>query len=228
MVSRVPVPQPIALLFDLDGTLVDSIELIRSSFRHACDVVLRREIDEGEWLSGVGTPLRTQMRGFARSETETDALIAAYRSYQLEHHDRLLAEYSGIRETLTELRGSGHAMAIVTSKADALAERALRAMRLLELMDTVVGCDSCTRHKPDPEPVRVALERLGASADSAAFIGDSPHDIVSGNAAGVTTVGVLWGPFPRSELERAGAHHLVESPAELLPLVRRLGRAGAA
>ncbi|HSJ65994.1 MAG TPA: HAD-IA family hydrolase [Gemmatimonadaceae bacterium] len=217
---------PLALLFDLDGTLVDSIELIRSSFRHACATVLAREIAEEDWLAGVGTPLRTQMQGFARDETETDALIAAYRSHQLAHHDRLLAEYAGVREALETLRREGHSMAIVTSKAHALAVRALERMRLSEFMDAVIGCDSCTRHKPDPEPVRIALERLGARPRDAVFIGDSPHDIAAGNAAGVTTVGVLWGPFPRSALGRA--HHLIEHPSALPPLVRALARAGAA
>jgi pyrophosphatase PpaX len=217
---------PLALLFDLDGTLVDSIELIRSSFRHACATVLAREIAEEDWLAGVGTPLRTQMRGFARDETETDALIAAYRSYQIAHHDRLLAEYAGVREALETLRREGHPMAIVTSKADALAARALERMRLAEFMDAVIGCDSCTRHKPDPEPVRIALERLGARPRDAVFVGDSPHDIAAGNAAGVTTVGVLWGPFPRSAL--GPAHHLIEHPSALPPLVRGLARAGAA
>jgi pyrophosphatase PpaX len=95
-------------------------------------------------------------------------------------------------------------------------------------MDAVIGCDSCSRHKPDPEPVHIALERLGARSADAAFIGDSPHDVAAGNAAGVTTIGVLWGPFPRSVLEDAGADHLVERPEELPPLIRRLRRAGAA
>jgi pyrophosphatase PpaX len=220
--------RPAALLFDLDGTLVDSIELIRSSFRHACTTVQRREIQEDEWLSGVGTPLRTQILGFARDEAEADALIAAYRAYQLEHHDRLLVEYAGVREALAALRREGHPMAVVTSKADALATRALHAMRLFEFMDVVIGCDSCSRHKPDPEPVRVALERLGARPREAVFVGDSPHDMAAGNAAGVTTVGVLWGPFPRSALENAGARYLAEHPAALPPLVRRLAHVGAA
>lgn len=219
---------PLALLFDLDGTLVDSIELIRCSFRHACTLVLDREIPEEEWLAGVGTPLRTQMRGIARDEVEADALIAAYRSFQFEHHDRLLAEYTGVRDSIASLRAAGHRMGIVTSKGEELAERALRAMRLHEFMDVLIGFDSCTRHKPDPEPVLVALDRLRRRPGEAAFIGDSPHDIAAGNAAGVTTVGVLWGPFSRSVLEAADPDHLIDSPGDLPPLVRRLGRAGAA
>ena len=220
--------RPLALLFDLDGTLVDSIELIRSSFRHACAEVLRREIEEEEWLAGVGTPLRTQMRDFARDDAECDALIAAYRAFQLVHHDRLLGEYAGVRDALATLRAEGHSMGIVTSKGDAFAMRALTAMRLSEFMDVVIGCDSSTRHKPDPEPVHLALRRLGALPADAIFVGDSPHDIAAGNAAGVTTVGVLWGPFPRAALERAAAHHIIDDPHALPALVRRLARAGAA
>ncbi|HEX8724497.1 MAG TPA: HAD-IA family hydrolase, partial [Gemmatimonadaceae bacterium] len=100
--------------------------------------------------------------------------------------------------------------------------RGLARVGLLDYMDTIVGADSTQRHKPDPEPVRVALERLGASADRALFVGDSVHDMHAGNAAGVTTVAALWGPFTRAELAPSAPRHYAERVADLPALVDRL------
>jgi pyrophosphatase PpaX len=214
---------PFSLLFDLDGTLVDSIELIRQSFRHACQAVLPLpHPSEDAWLMGVGTPLRTQMRAIANDDAQTDCLIDAYREFQIHNHDILMREYAGVRQALASLNENRHPMAIVTSKAVEGARRALELTGLSAYMRAVIGCDSCERHKPDPEPVHRALEALDTEPSRAMFIGDSPHDIASGNAAGVISVGVLWGPFSRDALERAGAAHLVERPAELPLLVQRL------
>ncbi|MDQ6887429.1 MAG: HAD-IA family hydrolase [Gemmatimonadota bacterium] len=211
-----------ALLFDLDGTLVDSIELILASFRHACRAHLDRLPPDKEWVAGIGTPLLTQLRGIAPTDAVASAMAESYRSYQHEHHDRLMREYPGVRETLALFRARGHPTALVTSKASALALRALSFSGLEGTMDVVVGCDHCTRHKPDPEPVLLALRQLGRSAGEAVFVGDSPHDVASGKAAGVLTIGALWGPFLRSELERASPDWLLSDIRELPALLERL------
>jgi pyrophosphatase PpaX len=88
----------------------------------------------------------------------------------------------------------------------------------MEFFHTIVSADEVSRPKPHPEPVFAALERLGIDAGDAVFIGDSPHDIAAGREAGVTTAGVLWGPFAREELTLASADFLLESPAEILAL----------
>jgi pyrophosphatase PpaX len=197
-----PTP-PRAVLFDLDGTLIDSIELILTSARHAFGRMGRPWVTDSAWLAGVGTPLATMFGRFAADEQEIQSFIAGYREYQLANHDRLVRRYDGVAETLGVLRSRGHRMAIVTSKTCALAERGLTHTGLSHFVETIVGCDSCSRHKPDPEPVRVALERLGAEPGEAVFVGDSTHDILAGNAAGVRTYAALWGPFSRAELQPA-------------------------
>ena len=212
---------PSALLFDLDGTLIDSIELILSSARHAFAGFAGRAPSDDEWRAGIGRPLVTMFREFTPDESEVERLVARYRSHQMEHHDRLVHAYDGIVPLIAELRALGHPMALVTSKADWLAERALRQVGLLEAIPTLVGCDSCVNHKPHPEPVERALGLLRASADDAVFVGDSPHDIESGRAAGVRTIGVTWGAFTREEMERAGADVVVDSVAELRSAIRR-------
>lgn len=212
----------IATLFDLDGTLIDSIELILNSARHAFRGRDGHIPGDAEWLSGVGTPLTAMFGKYARDAAEVDALIAKYREYQLEHHDRLVRCYDQVVETVDLLRAAGHPCAIVTSKTGWLARRGLDHVGLGAHFDVIVGCDSCERHKPDPEPVLFALERLGYGPQEAVFVGDSVHDIVAGNAAGVSTVAALWGPFSREDLAAAEPSYYLERIADLPTLLSRI------
>lgn len=181
---------PRAILFDFDGTLVDSIELILTSARFAFEGFDGRVPTDDEWRAGIGRPLVDAFRDFVDDEIEVARLVARYREFQLMHHDRLLRAYDGVVETIRDLAAAGHAMALVTSKPDLLAKRGLEVIGLDDAIPVIVGCDSCTRHKPHPEPVERALTLLGASPSDAIFVGDSPHDVSSGRAAGVFTVGV--------------------------------------
>jgi pyrophosphatase PpaX len=207
------------ILFDLDGTLIDSIELILNSARYAFEKLGRDCPTDEEWLAGVGIPLVTMFRRYARDEADCGALIAAYREYQLVHHDRLTRCYDQVAETVDILRFRGHDIGIVTSKSEALALRGLAHVGLARHVDTIVGCDSSTRHKPDPEPVRIALHRLDASPEDAIFVGDSVHDVLAGNAAGVHTAAALWGAFKRADLEPGEPNAWLESVSDLVTLL---------
>jgi pyrophosphatase PpaX len=189
------------ILFDLDGTLIDSIELILNSARFAFEKLDRQCPPDTEWMAGIGIPLFTMFGRYARDAADQAALIAAYREYQMANHDRLIRCYDDVIDTVAILAKRGHELAIVTSKSEALAMRGLAHVGLARYMDTVVGCDSSTRHKPDPEPVRIALHRLDCAPENAVFVGDSVHDILAGNAAGVTTLAATWGAFNRADLE---------------------------
>jgi len=112
-------------------------------------------------------------------------------------------------------------MALVTSKSDWMAEKALILVELDRLIPVIVGCDTCVNHKPHPEPVERALALLGGKADNALFVGDSPHDVQSGRAAGVYTVGVAWGAFSRDEMLASGADVVIDRPNELSSVVAR-------
>jgi pyrophosphatase PpaX len=210
-----------AILFDLDGTLIDSIELILGAARHAFVGFEGRAPTEEEWRAGIGRPLQTVLREFAPDDAEVARLIGRYRAYQLEHHDRLVRPYDGIVETVRWLAEGGHPMALVTSKADWMAQKAMVLVGLDRLIPTIVGCDSCVNHKPHPEPVERALALLGAAPRDAIFVGDSPHDVESGRAAGVATVGVAWGAFTRDELERSGADVVIDRVEDLRGVVAR-------
>ncbi|MBK5187110.1 MAG: HAD-IA family hydrolase [Gemmatimonadaceae bacterium] len=220
-----PSRPPLALLFDLDGTLADSIALLLASFRHTFEAHRVARPPDAEWIAGIGTPLITQMRHFVPDEEQAQRMILTYREFQRTHHDEMLREFDGVGETLALLKSQKHPMALVTSKSNDLAHRALDWLHLADYVDSVVGMDSTEHHKPHPAPIFHALEALQAFPSDALFLGDSPHDIEAGNAAGVTTVAALWGPFSRTVLERARPTYLLEHIRELPALVGRLDAA---
>jgi pyrophosphatase PpaX len=184
-------------LFDLAATLIDSIELIERSYRHTMAAHLTRPFDRDEWLAVLGRPLRWQFEQWTDDPKLVLALIASYREHNNAHHDAMVRPYPGAVEALQSLRARGCRLGVVTSKLQAGAQRGLACAGYAGLFDVVIGCDDVREPKPDPEPARLALQRLGADASSAQMIGDSPHDIRCGREAGTRTVGVLWGPFPR-------------------------------
>ena len=211
--------RPAAVLFDLDGTLIDSITLILGSMRHAFARCERVIPSDEEWLTGVGIPLRTMFQRYASTDGDVDRLIAAYREHQLANHDTLVSSYDEVPQTLAALEQAGHPLAVVTSKGDMLARRGLELVGIAGHFETIVSCDSCTRHKPHPQPVLIALERLGYAPEEALFVGDSVHDIEAGNAAGVETVAALWGPFSREQLAVARPDRYIERIGDLLQVL---------
>jgi pyrophosphatase PpaX len=208
-----------AVLYDFDGTLADSTELIMRCYRHTMATHLGQAPPDEAWLSGFGTPLETQIARFARSAGEREAMLATYRVHQDELHDTLLQPFPGAVETVGELARRGIALALVTSK---LRRSTLRGMDLCGMtghFPVIVTPEDVRNPKPDPEPVRVALERLGVSAAEAIFVGDSPHDMASGRAAGVRTAAALWGPFPREALLAEWPDVLLHRQEDVLDLV---------
>ena len=205
-------------LFDLDGTLIDSIELIMSSFRHTMLTHRGAVPPDDDWRAGFGRPLRPQLARYARDADEATRMTATYRAHNLEHHDRLVKPYAGIPRVVAELVGRGARLGIVTSKNRTAAGQGLRHCGLDGYFDMLVTSDDVTEHKPHPAPVLAALARLEAQAAETVFIGDSPHDCEAGRAAGVSTAAALWGPFSRASLDPHGPDHWLERPEAILGL----------
>ncbi len=208
-----------AFLFDLDGTLLDSITLIVESFHHTRRVHFGDALPDAFWRAGIGTTLRDQFGKMARSDTERDAMVETYKVHNLAHHDEFVRTYEGATEVVQALRAQGKALAIVTSKMREGTERGLRFLGLEDTFDAVVCADDVTHGKPDPEPVQLALSLLKVEATRAVFVGDSPHDMASGKAAGVKTLAALWGPFTREALEETQPDGYLTSPEEILRYV---------
>jgi pyrophosphatase PpaX len=204
------------VLFDLDGTLIDSGAIILASFRHATRTVLAREIPDAELAALVGgSNIHDQMR--AIDAERVDELVRVYREHNEPLHDDLEA-FEGIELVLAELERQGRRLGIVTAKRRRTVDLAFAVLPLERYFDAVVTSDMTQRHKPDPEPVLTAIELLGATPETTAFVGDSPFDVRAGKAAGVFTVAVSWGNIhPAERLDEADV--LVESPRELLAVL---------
>lgn len=212
------------VLFDLDGTLIDSIGLILDSYRHTMAAHGLPPLPDRHWTMGIGTPLRAQLAPFVTDALPLDMLIATYREYNLAHHDARVTAFGGIVDAVNALRAMGCRLGIVTSKNRAGAERGLALVGLAHAFELTVAADDVERAKPDPEPVLRALEGLRAEARQAVYVGDSVHDIHAGRAAGVATAAVLWAQATREELMPAAPDHWLEAPADLLALVTGPGR----
>lgn len=215
-----------AVLFDLDGTLLDSIELILNSAHYAFEGRAGHVPTDAEWMTGVGIPLPVMFQRYATDAADVDALLARYREYQLPNHDRLVRAYDGVVDTVRRLRAAGHPMGIVTSKTETLAQRGIDCIGIGDCFGAVIGYDSTERPKPDPQPVQVALERLDRRPAEAVFVGDSVHDMAAGNAAGVATIAALWGPFSRSDLASSRPSHFLDRIADLPALLKALNTGG--
>ena len=202
------------VLFDLDGTLIDSGAIILASFRYATKAVLQREATDDELLAVVGRGLRDEMRALGGERAEE--LIRAYREHNEPLH-RELRSFDGMLDALPRLKSEGRRLGIVTSKRRATVELAFAVLPLQPLFDTVVSAEDTERLKPNPDPILLALDRLEADTADAAYVGDSPFDIQAAKAAGVFSVGVTWGGIhTRERLEREEPDVLVGHPRELL------------
>jgi pyrophosphatase PpaX len=206
-------PRYQTVLFDLDGTLVDSIELILASHRHATRTVLGESPPDEVLRKGIGVPLLTQMRTL--DETRADELVTAYRTFNRANHDALLRSYEGLLELCARLHGDGVVLGVVTSKTLPITELAFAQIDFAPLLDVVVTSDQTAQHKPHPEPIYEALRRLERPSSGACYVGDSPYDMQAAHAAGVDAIGVTWGAFTADELR-------VESPVAIVHTVDQL------
>jgi len=207
------------VLFDLDGTLIDSIRLILDSYHHTLAAHGLPALDDAHWLRGVGTPLRVQFRDYADDPALLEALVATYRDYNLANHDRMVTRYDGVLEMLEGIRTSGARLGVVTSKNREGTLRGLRLVGLAGYFEVLVCADDVTRPKPDREPVDKAVSLLGGSPIGTIFVGDSVHDLHAGRAAGVSTGAVLWGPFGRPDLAPATPDFWLQRPGDLLTVL---------
>jgi len=202
------------VLFDLDGTVVDSGAIILASLRHATQTVLGQTIPDERLLATVGgSGLASQMRDF--DPDRVDELVRVYTEHNKPLHAELVA-CEGMIELLEDLRAEGRKLGIVTAKRRATVDLAFARVPIEQLFDVVVAGDETDRQKPHPEPLLRAVALVGARAADAAYVGDSPFDMQAAKAGGLAAIGVTWGRIhTRERLEREHPDHLVDSPEEL-------------
>jgi pyrophosphatase PpaX len=203
------------VLFDLDGTVVDSGAIILASMRYATREVLRREYSDEELLQAVGGPgLEAQMA--ALSPERADELVRVYRAHNAALHDELVA-CAGMEDVLVRLKETGRRLGIVTAKRRETAALAFRHVPVGHLFETIVGGDETEHHKPHPEPLLLAAERMGVAPAETAYVGDSPFDVRAARAAGMHAIAVTWGRMhDRARLEAERPDAVVSTAEELL------------
>lgn len=204
-----------AILFDLDGTLLDTRDMILSSFRYAYTKVLGADKlpPEDELLSMIGIPLRTQMEIIDPDRSEE--LFDAYVENNARVYNTMLYGFEGTEEALKQLQEMEYRLAVVTSKRHASAETGLERMGLNTFFEFILGADDTAEHKPKPGPLLTAAELMGLSGNDCAYVGDSPYDMLAARSASMFAVGALWGMFLKETLLDAGAEILLSSITEL-------------
>ncbi|MCM0650545.1 pyrophosphatase PpaX [Clostridium swellfunianum] len=207
-----------AILFDLDGTLIDTNDLIIQSFKHTFKRHLNKEVPESEIVMNFGEPLLATLQKY--DNENADILIQTYRSYNEAIHDELTKEIVGVKETLRELKTLGIKIGVVTSKRRALAERGLKLFNLYELMEVIITPEDTEKHKPDAEPMLKACELLGVLPEEALMVGDSHYDILCGKNAGSKACLVKYTALPVDKIMEHKPHYAVDDIKEVLQIVR--------
>lgn len=206
------------VLFDLDGTIADTNEVILQTIAGTLEMSTGRSWHREEILPHWGIRLRDQLL-ILHPEIDLERAVPFYRRLYLERHRTLLAEFSGVRSLLEQLRIDGYHLGVVTSKKASSAQLTLGDIGYEEFFSLLVADEDTERHKPYPDPLLVAIERLGVSALEAIYVGDNPDDITAARAAGMGAVAVGWSLRPRAELEAALPHALIDAPGNLYRLL---------
>lgn len=207
-----------AVLFDLDGTLVDSLPLIRQTYFRVF-----QEMDipwgDSDVMKMIGLPLVQIAREFA-GEERAESFVTTYREYYGLEHDHYTKSYPGTQDVLAQLHRLGYRLGVVTSKSREVSLRSLDYLDLSRYLEVVVAAQDVNTHKPEPGPVLKALEVMGLEPNQAVYVGDSPFDLLAGRRAGVKIVGVTWGMAAREELAGHEPELLIDRWEELTDWLR--------
>lgn len=204
------------LLFDLDGTLINTNELIIQSFLYTLEQYYPGKYTREQVLPFMGPPLS---ESFASVDPErADEMIGVYRKYNIENHDLLVEQFEGVFETIRTLKENGFKLAIVSTKKRDVVLKGLKLAKLDPFFDVVITLDEVERAKPDPEPLEKALRALGSSPSEAIMIGDNYHDILGGRNAGTLTAGVSWSAKGEEYLASFKPDYMLKNMADLLDI----------
>ena len=215
-----------AVLFDLDGTLLDTRDAWIAAFDASVAAIGRTASSGSVAAQWIGTPIEViyERAGFTRDEIAR--AVPVFLEVEAASVPAGMRAYPGVREMLESL--NRWKLAAVTNKSHDTSVKALRATGLLPFFSLVLGGDSVPRKKPAPDPVLKAARTFGVSPSECAVVGDTENDILAAKAAGARSIGVTWGYGTRSTLEAAGVDHLIETPEALPPLLRALTPSTAA
>lgn len=206
------------LLFDLDGTLLDTNELIITSYLHVFDQLYPGRFSREDVLPFLGPTL---FDAFASVDPDrVDEMITMYRTFNADQHDMLVREFEGVYETIRTLHENNFKMAIVSTKIRKPVLKGLKLANLDPFFDVVITLDEVEKPKPDPEPLQKALLELGSVPEEAMMIGDNSHDILGGKNTGTYTCGVAWSAKGADYLKQFEPDFMLEKMSDLLDILQ--------
>ncbi|WAA11957.1 pyrophosphatase PpaX [Fervidibacillus halotolerans] len=205
------------VLFDLDGTLVDTYELILTSFRHTFDHYVPGRFTKEDCISFIGPPLTETFASILPEKTEE--MVQFYRNFNKQHHDTLIKPFAGVYDTVKTLHERGYKLAIVSTKMKDMVIKGLEATDLHPFFPVIIALDDVKYAKPDPEPIFKALELLRSDVQEAVMVGDSNHDILAAKNAGTRSVGVSWSIKGKDYLQRFSPDYMINHMGDLLKIV---------
>lgn len=206
------------VLFDLDGTIVDTNELIIQSFLHTFEGITAEPVTREHIVPNMGRPLIEQMMFFSGRE-QVDDLVQKYRTFNIAHHDELVREFPHVRETLAKLHAAGVKLGVVTSKIRQTTEMGLKLTGLYDYFGTIVTVDDVGKAKPDPEGIHKAVRELGGDLSTALMVGDSHYDIEAAHNAGIPSVAVAWSLKGTEYLKQYKPTHIIQDMRDIVPIV---------
>lgn len=203
------------LLFDLDGTLIDTNELIITSFKHTFQQY-GKELSREEAIEFIGPPLMDTFEQFDSEQVE--AMVETYRKHNLFHHDDFVTPFPHVVEVIDKLKKDGFKLGIVTTKMRRTVEMGLKVTGLDPYFETIITLDDVTHAKPHPEPILKAMRELDADAASTVMVGDNSHDIDAGHNAGVRTAAVAWSLKGKEKLLEYNPTYMLDDMRDLLKI----------
>jgi pyrophosphatase PpaX len=205
------------LLFDLDGTLIDTNDLIISSFLHTLEKYKPNEYSREDVLQFIGPPLYDSFVSVIPEKAEE--MCQTYRKFNLAKHDELVTEFEGIYELVERLHKEGYKLGIVTTKVRVPVTMGLKLTKLDQFFDCIITLDDVEHPKPHPEPIEKALVELGSKPERTIMVGDNYHDIEAGQNAGTKTAGVSWAVKGKEFLQNYNPDFMLDHPSDLLDIL---------
>jgi pyrophosphatase PpaX len=212
-----------ALLFDFDGTLLNTNDLIIETFKHVLEKEFPGQFTIEDYIEFIGPSLRQTFTKIAPERA--DELIAAYRQWNEENHDTYVKQYPGIKEGLECLHEMGIRLVIVSSKIQANIVHGLKLLGVEQLFEYVIGADMVEHVKPHPEPIEKALTVLNLAKEEVMMVGDNSHDLEAAMNAGVDGVGVAWALRGEAYLRQFNPAYIIQSMDELIQIVKESSNA---
>ena len=207
------------VIFDLDGTLLNTNELIYKSFKYMFKEVLNIELEKEEITLLYGKHLELSLQKYTKNDDIIKKMIDVYRKYNIYHHDSMCNVFKGIPEMLEKLKKNKIKCAVVTSKKRDVAMKGLIISDILKFMDVVITPEDTNKHKPEAEPALKACEKLNLKPGEVMMVGDSPYDLLCGKNAGCLSCGVEYTEISLDELKKVNPDYMIKEPLELLEII---------